>query len=92
MGQERNTTANYDGLFIAKLSKKPLVMTCSFFRCFSLWLYQITLVVKVSYLFLVKTNYLGFFFEKLIIDKVIHCTQKNDLIWIEFLGDQKNDF
>ena len=34
MGQERNTTANYDGLFIAKLSKKPLVMTCSFFAVF----------------------------------------------------------
>ena len=39
-----------------------------------------------------QNKLLGFFFEKLIIDKVIHCTQKNDLIWIEFLGDQKNNF
>ena len=36
-----------------------------------------------------QNKLLGFFFEKLIIDKVIHCTQKNDLIWIEFLGDIK---
>ena len=84
MGQERNTTANYDGLFIAKLSKKPLVMTCSFFRCFSLWLYQITLVVKFSYLFFVKKKLLWFYFEKLIINKTIDCIQKNYFILIDF--------